>query len=150
MKASVIIKYLSLCFLMIFILFLLRYKQDIKLIFYGERFDFKVYNSPSKRKTITLVLHTEGWVSYESHIYILPGIYHSEMVPHDTELIKFPNGAGVLVKWIGERKLDIISSKQPEINKLTQKDYKIDLIVDRQYIDKVQQEGGQVVRYKIF
>ena len=125
------------------------FHEDIRYYIRGEKFETKIFSSPKKEKHLTLMLHTEGIFNYYSYIYIIPGINKYDELPEKIYGLKFPDGTGVYIEWKKEDTVDIYTCSKPELNNYHDKDYTINIHVNRNYIDELIEKGENVVRYEI-
>ena len=146
------IKWLLCIFLFISLVCFFLFWRDIKMISDGERYEYKVYKSPQGKKSLTLLLHTDGaGFNYQSFIYILPGEYKQKKKPANERYIKFPDGTGVAIDWKSEKSVWILSDSEPVVNSLEAKGFVVKIKVDRSYFDSLVEKGltNKFTRYTL-
>lgn len=127
--------------------FYIKNRESIDYLFAGQRFEYKIFTSPSNKNKFTLLLHLVGWPEHESNIYIIDGVYHEKKIPTGN-YIKFPDSTGVYVVWENDKDCTIYSDFEPERSNLSSQNYTINIKKDRNKIDSLW-EKGMVIRYSV-
>ena len=144
---KLIFDFMSVLFVVILIVSLIaifNYKY-IKFCFNNERFDSKIYYSPSKKHSLTLLLHTVGFDDCYTHPYIIQGEYNMEKIPTTENFIEFYPDSRVLIEWENDDKVNIYGL-EPISNTLDSKIYVINLVNCRESFDELKEKGKKFIR----
>jgi hypothetical protein len=141
-KLLIILSIIAIVFSSVLLIFYFRHKELIDYIDKGSKSEHRIFISPNKINKLTLYVFIKGDLShYDSFIYIVEGEYEKTALPENRNFIKFPKGAAVSVMWENDNLCKVISDNEPVINNLKPQKFAVELIVDKEKIRLLSEEG---------
>lgn len=98
------------------------------IMFNNSRYEFKVKNNFSNKKSATLLSYTKNyWFDYQTYTYLIPGKYTRHKIPKDGNFII--SDTSLDFKWKNDDTIIIYTPREPLADKFNFDGVKIEWVI---------------------